>query len=383
MNQFNQSKSKLESKPELELDEEFEWNDLTVYNSSIDFVNSKVESARATTCESSYPVDSITKVNSTTTLLQFIDYLKKSGEYVRHRDYTNLLKVEPPVRELDKMIGMGSLKRQIIDQILYYVQFPDRNEYLNTVICGNPGCGKSTVATIIAKIYTHLGLLKSPNRETKINFARRDNLIAGYLGQTAIKTKKYLTRCLGGVVVIDEVYQFGSSNNGSGGESSGDSDSFAQECVDTLNQFISEHKNRLIVIIIGYESEIKERFFSLNKGLQRRFQWWFKVDFYQPSELLEMLLEAFNRENYTVTRDAVGVDFFRENQHLFNFTGGDIENFITKCKIVCSQRTFGLPIEDKYHITRADIQKTLEIYKKHKQGDKKIDNWANISHIYL
>ena len=111
-------------------------------------------------------------------------------------------------------------------------------EYLHTIITGNPGCGKTSVAKIIGNIYANLKILSRKKNVFKI--AYRDDFVAEYLGQTAIKSRKFLESCLGGVLFIDEVYSLGSGSNGE------KTDSFAKECIDTLNQNLSENGDKFI-----------------------------------------------------------------------------------------------------------------------------------------
>ena len=156
------------------------------------------------------------------------------------------------------MIGLEKLKESVVDQILYFAQnlhkSPGGNEtmdYMHTVLYGPPGTGKTEVAMMVGRIYCGLGILKK-GHFTKVT---RSDLVAGYLGQTAIKTRKAITNALDGVLFIDEAYSLGHPEK---------RDSFAQECIDTLCESASVYKDRLVIIIAGYEKELKERFFAWN-----------------------------------------------------------------------------------------------------------------------
>ena len=174
----------------------------------------------------------------------------------------NLLKkIYKPLIDLDSLIGMQELKNDILNQILFYIQnFHKVNnmEYMHTVLCGPPGTGKTEVAKIIGEIFSKIGIL------TKGTFTKvvRSDLIAGYLGQTAIKTAKVIENSLGGVLFIDEAYSLGNQEK---------RDSFAKECLDTICEALSNHKDNLMVIIAGYEEELNNCFFSFNPGLRSRF----------------------------------------------------------------------------------------------------------------
>ena len=199
-----------------------------------------------------------------------------------------LWRINPYLEELNSLIGMKMLKESIYCQILYYLQgLHTRNkthEYLHTMLYGTPGSGKTTVAKIIAKIYQGLNVL-SKNSSFKI--AHRNDFIAGYLGQTAIKTQKLLNSCVGGVLFIDEVYSLAPKNN--------DKDSFSKEAIDTLTSFLSEHKHDFCCIAAGYEYDIETCFFSMNKGLKRRFPWVHKIDKYSSLELAKIFLKNGQR----------------------------------------------------------------------------------------
>ena len=161
--------------------------------------------------------------------------------------------IKTPLIELNSMIGMNKLKESIVDQILYFIQglhnISDGNgDFMHTVIYGPPGTGKTETAKIMGKIFSKLGVLKK-NRFRKVT---RADLIAGYLGQTALKTSDVIKDSLGGVLFIDEAYALGNVEK---------RDSFAKECIDTLCEGLSDHKNDLMLIIAGYKDELERCFF--------------------------------------------------------------------------------------------------------------------------
>ncbi|NBR98478.1 MAG: AAA family ATPase, partial [Betaproteobacteria bacterium] len=117
--------------------------------------------------------------------------------------------------------------------------------------CNRDGTGKTEIAKIIGQIFSKLGILKKGT----FRKVTRSDLIAGYLGQTAIKTNDVINDCLGGVLFIDEAYSLGNSEK---------KDSFSKECIDTLCEALSNHKDNFMVIIAGYENELKECFFNYN-----------------------------------------------------------------------------------------------------------------------
>jgi hypothetical protein len=212
----------------------------------------------------------------------------------------------------------------------------------------------TTVSKIIGKLYQAMGIL-SPDGGFKI--AYRDDLVAGYLGQTALKTKKFLNSCLGGVVFIDEVYSLAPRNN--------DRDSFSKEAIDTLNAFLSEHKNDFCCIIAGYEDEVTNCFFSMNRGLVRRFPWVHRIEPYTPTHLAEIFKKMLKDSNWSsVIEDKWLVEFFHKNKDMFKNAGGDVETFISKCKIFHSKRVFTLSKKEKYILNQSDVNEALAYWRK-------------------
>jgi replication-associated recombination protein RarA len=259
--------------------------------------------------------------------------------------------------KLDSLIGMEKLKESIFQQILYFIQgMHIRNregEYLHTRIVGPPGTGKTTVANILSDIYSDLGILKKGN----IKLAHREDFIAGYIGQTAIKTTKLLKSCIGGVLFYDEGYSMGSNR---------DDDSFAKEAVDTLVSFLSEHKSDFCFIIAGYEEDIEKYFFSMNKGLERRIPWCHKIDKYTPEDLANICLKMIRDMNWeTVVSHTELSDLIRRNEKLyFKNAGGDIENFLTNARIVHANRVFTLEYEFKFKLTLEDFGNAINMLEK-------------------
>jgi stage V sporulation protein K len=300
--------------------------------------------------------DTLPSVNCIADLIE----IGKSKKFYKNIDSLMLFQVVPYLEKLNNLIGMDTLKESIFYQVIYYLQNLHRRnneEYLHTVITGRPGSGKTTVAKIIGKIYQSMGVL---SKYGVFKIAYRDDFIAEYLGQTALKTRKLLNSCIGGVLFIDEVYSLAPRGN--------DKDSFSKEALDTLTAFLSENKNNFCCIAAGYEKDINECFFSMNSGLQRRFPWVHKIEEYKTSELTSIFIKMLKDIKWDLgtTKESIN-QIFEKNKKLFKYAGGDIETFITKCKMVHAKRVFNLGKDHKFVITSEDLQKAIVMLIKNKK----------------
>lgn len=293
------------------------------------------------------------KIDSIDDLLRLIDKYPIISNVKYNINMKSIHNIKEDLVKLNNMIGMTSLKNNIVDQILYFAQelhtfaVETDADFLHTVIYGPPGTGKTEVAKIMGSIYSKLGILK----KNVFKKASRSDLIAGYLGQTAIKTRDLITSCLGGVLFIDEAYSLGNEEK---------RDSFAKEALDTLCEALSEHKHELMVIIAGYEEELRSCFFNFNKGLESRFTWRFKTQNYTPDEM-KMILEkkiTENKWNYK----PISVKWFEKNIDYFKYFGRDMETLFSKMKIAHGRRVFCLPESEKKMITLEDLEGGFKKY---------------------
>lgn len=228
------------------------------------------------------------------------------------------------------MIGLETVKIQIIDLIIYWALGLDNKNYdlLHTVIEGEPGTGKTELAEKLAKIYLKLGIVKN-NIFKKV---KRSDLVAGYLGQTAIKTAiktaKVIEECKGGVLFIDEAYSFGNSEGKDG------KNSFSKECIDVLNQALTESKSDFICIIAGYSNDLTKSFFSYNSGLERRFSIRFSICTYSNEELGKIFIKKVKECDWMIDIiESELTKIIKSNRIYFKFNGGDMEVLFSKCKI--------------------------------------------------
>ncbi|MCC6412947.1 MAG: AAA family ATPase, partial [Saprospiraceae bacterium] len=202
------------------------------------------------------------------------------------------------LHELDSLIGMQNVKKEIRELVNLVRFYRDARRdvlgrfYLHTVLVGNPGTGKTTVARILTKIYKALGVLERGHMiETD-----RQGLVAGYVGQTAIKTAERIEEAMGGVLFIDEAYALTSSGRGSQGD-------FGDEAIQTLLKRMEDHRGEFFVFVAGYPENM-DAFLKANPGLASRFDKMFRFEDYSPEELLEIALHMFQQENYRVEEDA-------------------------------------------------------------------------------
>jgi SpoVK/Ycf46/Vps4 family AAA+-type ATPase len=269
---------------------------------------------------------------------------------VVEREY--LLKLIDSLVELRDLIGMKKVKDELVNQILLFMQkMNDPGMFLHTVLTGNPGCGKTTLCHILAKIYKHMGFLSSD----KVVIADRSQLIGKWLGETSIKTKNILESAKGGVLLIDEAYSLGSSSS---------EDSYSKECIDCINQYLSENAEDFICIIAGYKDDLDKCFFSKNQGLERRFPWRYHIEQYNPEELYNIFDLQVSKDKWKlkIKKDEM-VQLLTKNKDSFKNNGGDTKNLLDKCKICHAQRVFGSR-KTKKTLTIEDIKDGLEIFTK-------------------
>ena len=352
-------------------------------------------------------------VESISDLISITDKYKFDNRYYYNINLKALHNIKDDLILLNNMIGLHSFKTSILDQLLYFLQnfhkgpkrieyqiplqqqyiptqsqiqpsylsylYPppqppsldvltthDEGDFKHTVIYGPPGTGKTEVAKILGKIYSKIGILKN-NIFKKVT---KNDLVGQYLGQTAIKTKNVINQCLGGVLFIDEAYSLGSKDS---------IDIFSKECIDTLCESLSSHKNDLMVIIAGYEKELDENFFSVNQGLNSRFIWRYNIEKYSTKELMEIFIKKVNEATWSF-KNPCEEKWFETKKFYFTNYGRDMENLFLSIKIVHSRRIFGKPFEEKKMITIEDMDKGFKKFCENPEVKKRelLNNNKNI-----
>lgn len=203
--------------------------------------------------------------------------------------------IEDLQKELDSYVGLSAVKREVKDLInLAAVErlrrqhgLPTADMSLHMVFSGNPGTGKTTIARLMARVYHSLGIL-SKGQLVEVD---RSRLVAGYVGQTAIKTRKVIDSALGGVLFIDEAYALVNQENGN---------DFGREAIEVLLKNMEDHRDDLIVIAAGY-SGLMEKFIHSNPGLESRFNKYFYFEDYDGAQLFTILQSMCVKNGYVLT----------------------------------------------------------------------------------
>lgn len=207
------------------------------------------------------------------------------------------ISLEEALKRLAELEGLTRVKSQVcdwVDQIKVFqmrkergLSVPDMSYHM--VFTGNPGTGKTTVARLMAQIYCALGILS----EGQLVEVDRAGLVAGYVGQTAAKTKTVLKQATGGVLFIDEAYSL----------ANGGANDFGQEAIDTLLKEMEDKRDNLVVIVAGYDAPM-EKFIESNPGLRSRFKNFIHFSDYNSAELYNIFAGMCAKNQYTIETDA-------------------------------------------------------------------------------
>ena len=222
---------------------------------------------------------------------------KQDGDSNVKVNQAEKISLEEALSRLSKLEGLKTVKNQVcdwVDQIKVFkmrqergMSVPDMTYHM--VFTGNPGTGKTTVARLMAQIYCALGILS----EGHLVEVDRSDLVAGYVGQTAVKTREVAKKAYGGVLFIDEAYTL----------ANGGSNDFGQEAIDTLLKEMEDNRDNLVVIVAGYEN-LMEKFIESNPGLRSRFKNYIQFNDYAGEELYKIFIGLCNKNQYTVQPDA-------------------------------------------------------------------------------
>ncbi len=203
---------------------------------------------------------------------------------------------EDPMEQLNSLIGLTTIKKDVADLMDFVkVQKLRRDSGLKSVpvslhlvFTGNPGTGKTTVARIISKLYKQIGVLE----KGQLVEVDRSGLVAGYVGQTAIKTTEQIEKAMGGVLFIDEAYSLSKKD-----------DTFGEEAIDTLLKAMEDRRDDFVVIVAGYTDPMK-KFIESNPGLKSRFNKYIEFPDYTVDELMSIFEMNCRKYDYVIEEDA-------------------------------------------------------------------------------
>ncbi len=269
-------------------------------------------------------------------------------------------KIEDLKKELDEYIGLAAIKDEVKDLINLVTVQKWREEHglkvgdlsLHMVFSGNPGTGKTMVARLMSRIYRSLGIL-SKGHLIEVD---RSGLVAGFVGQTAIKTSDAIQKAMGGVLFIDEAYAL---SNKQGND-------FGQEAIDTILKAMEDKRDDLIVIVAGY-TELMEDFIHSNPGLESRFNRFLHFADYTAEEMIAIFLSRCEKSAYTLADNAKPLlesvlRFEKENNETFGNARG-VRNLFEKAVVAQANRLASgdtITRESLMLLTKEDIAEASE-----------------------
>lgn len=265
------------------------------------------------------------------------------------------------LKELSQMVGLKRVKEEVNTLLSLAQNRKQREENgyaaeainMHMAFLGNPGNGKTTVARIMAKLLYNMGFIG----EDKIVEVSSPDLIAGYTGQTAMKTRDVIINAMGGVLFIDEAYALNSTAGG-----------FGDEAIAVLLKYMEDYHENLVVIVAGYEDEM-EKFLNSNSGLRSRFPNVIHFEDYTADELLQIFELLCHKKQYAMTSEAKQLlhSFIKSHKSEFRGNGRDVRNLFEK---VQKKQAFRLAKEEKctakmlMEIVKEDIQEAISDYEK-------------------
>lgn len=316
--------------------------------------------------------------NQSSIMASFIDYAIKNNDkekYIKHlknilcyicnepkiidkiiklyTEYDELREIEKNRKEnyletkLNDLVGLENIKDQIkqlsdwayITKLRQEQGLKTNSITMHMVFTGSPGTGKTTIARIIADLYYNLGIIK----ENKLIEVSREDLVAEYLGQSEIKTKKVLESSKNGVLFIDEAYSLTKNN-----------DEYGSDVVNTILKFMEDNRDNTVIIIAGYQKEI-EQFIKSNPGLKSRFNTYLNFNNYNSNELLEILKILIEKNDYTISKQDLDIildDFNKIDTTDITFANARyVRNIFENAIKKQSSR-----LADKKDITKTDLQ---------------------------
>lgn len=298
-------------------------------------------------------LDGSSTSNESRIVVQEIDRLKsfakENGVYASANPVSDEEKtLDDLMDELNELIGLKKVKEDVQETInLIKVNNIRKERGLkpvpvsnHMVFTGNPGTGKTTVARLIAKIYKKLGVIS----QGQFIETDRAGLIAGFVGQTALKTAEVIKSAIGGVLFIDEAYSLSQSLSGN---------DYGKEAIDTLVKMMEDNRNDLIVIVAGYTDEMKQ-FIDTNPGLSSRFNKYILFDDYSSDELYDIFVSICHKNGFKLSEQAkeLSKNTFLKHAHNTDFGNArGVRNYFDKAILNQANRLVGFQSISKADLT--------------------------------
>ena len=261
----------------------------------------------------------------------------------------------------DEITNVDEITNEINDEITNEINNEITNENKITINLPNTNLNEQD-------------LLK-PKKFDLIRIVSREDFIASYLGQTAVKTEALLKDSIGKVLFIDEAYSLIHD----------DRDSYGMEALTCLNRFMSEHADEIIIIFAGYKDLLENTIFKFQPGLRRRTNWAFQIDGYSANGLAKIFETQLVRDDWILTPEINIVKFFQENMNDFPNFGGDTQRLVFYCKLNHACQLFEDPVNSSINkiITRKMLNDALDMLRNHRIEDNGLNNFDNVSHMYV
>jgi SpoVK/Ycf46/Vps4 family AAA+-type ATPase len=262
----------------------------------------------------------------------------------KYRDCGGLPSLLPVLLKIDDLVGLEKIKGELVVRILYYCQrykIAPITHLRHVVLQGPPGCGKTTLAFLLADLF----ILMGDTQDSRVIIGNRSNMIGSYVGHTAKNTQAVIDSAKGGVLLIDEAYSLAD------GRSHDSTDSYSKACLDTLNQNLDQADNDFVCIVVGYQKELQRDFFNMNAGMKRRFPWCYQLDKYTSSELA-CIFEKLCQKHDLDTARLETEKFFAFHYQKFQHQAASVVDFTKKLHMIICRESFGLvnpvPLESRH-----------------------------------
>lgn len=307
-----------------------------------------------------------TEIKNLDDLLSVINNNPDDFEYAINMELLRAAK--PGLEKLNNIIGMSEIKTIMTEWILYFLSdLPRENngQFMNIALLGEPGVGKTHLSEILAEIFASLSVTKNGDL-VKISIT---DLVGQVVGQSENKTAEILKKHKGSVILVDEAYSIARS---------GDSRvcSFGAKSLDTINKFLGENTDTMM-IICGYKELIDKYFFGVNDGLKRRFPWIFEMKGYNETELYQIMETKIAKDGYIInfTDDQKQniIKLIKDNKETLKHNGGDIANIITKAISLHCRRILTMSKTEKNVLSYSTIINGMTNY--FKKPEINVEDW--------